>query len=948
MQPVGHVQANSPWHCVSIVVLLILTTGWLCLPAPVKAQLPQPYLVKDSNTRTLGADPIGFTGVNGIVYFAANDGIHGSELWRSDGTAAGTWLVKDLWPGWQGSSPRTFQVAPAGAFYFLTRSPEGNKNSIWRSDGTTAGTQEVLRDYVDWFLVLNGDVYFARWSLEWGTELWKTDGAPGGAKLVKDIYPGAESSHIHCVLQFKETLYCSADDGVHGRELWRTDGTEQGTYLVKEIDPANQPQQIEVSQNKAAINQTSTVDPANDNATTEQTTILGYGEFIVQDERFYFAAYQPTSGRELWQSDGTAEGTVLVQDLLPGPESSRPQSFIAATGFVYFTSYRDGGPSEVWRTDGTANGTQKLGEGATYAAAVLNDTLFFVGGTTTGNAELWQSDGTPAGTRLVKEIYPGPTPSGPTEMAVLNNRLYFFAQDESHGNELWTSDGTAAGTHLFKDFFPGPGNAAPAFGVTGHEPVVINGVLYFRTIDPVAGYELWKSDGTLAGTRLVKDIHNSHTESGQPSQFAAVNDTLYFMAINNLGKTALWQTNATATDAAEVFAFDDNQYLLSNSVVMSGTLYFAMMTIGGPVLVRIAGDQRIEIPLQSTQQGEINCCFYPLMVASGKLFFIAVYNLRNEAGALIRQEEVLWVSDGADSGTQLIKQLPRALFLSQRMVAFQDQLYFLAAAPEESQSLALWRSDGTTAGTVAVKSVPFVNNPAHPPYFTVAGGKLYFIALEEGDFTTKLWRSDGTTAGTESVASINISPCSNFNGLTVYQNALYFCAADPQAGAELWKSDGTATGTVLFKDINPGPADSHPQPLQLFNNQLYFAATDAIHGRELWRMEGAGEDPTLFLDLTPGANSSAIGAATGWHNQLYFMAKVAPSPQDNGLDLWRSDGTSAGTQRLAPMGLGTLEHPLVMTPRVLFFVGYTPATGNELWAINTAFDEYLFLPLTSD
>ena len=206
----------------------------------------------------------------------------------------------------------------------------------------------------------------------------------------------------------------------------------------------------------------------------------------------FFIANDDPTGNELWKSDGTEAGTVLIKDIYPGPEGSR----------------------SVFLTD-------------------VNGTLFFRADDVINGKELWKSDGTVAGTVLVKDIWPGtvgpiPASSDPGNLTDVNGTLFFTANDGTTGGELWKSDGTAAGTVLVNDNYPGalgriPISSSPNFLTN------FNGTLFFSATDLTTGDELWKSDGTEAGTVLVKDIDPGVGDS-LPSILTDVNGTLFFTA----------------------------------------------------------------------------------------------------------------------------------------------------------------------------------------------------------------------------------------------------------------------------------------------------------------------------------------------------------------------------------------------------------------------------------
>jgi ELWxxDGT repeat protein len=145
----------------------------------------------------------------------------------------------------------------------------------------------------------------------------------------------------------------------------------------------------------------------------------------------------------------------------------------------------------------------------------------------------------------------------------VNGTLFFTADDGTTGDELWRSDGTAAGTVLVKDIAPGASESHPGFLTN------VNGTLFFTAEDGTHGRELWKSDGTPAGTVLVRDI-NPGSASSSPSNLTAVNGMLFFTAIDDMGIWKLWQSDGTA--AGTVVITDLEASSLTN---VNGTLFFA-------------------------------------------------------------------------------------------------------------------------------------------------------------------------------------------------------------------------------------------------------------------------------------------------------------------------------------------------------------------------------------
>ena len=234
----------------------------------------------------------------------------------------------------------------------------------------------------------------------------------------------------------------------------------------------------------------------------------------------YFAGNDGTTGYELWKTDGTEAGTVRVKDIHPGANASFPAYFATVNGTVYFVARDETNGTELWKTDGTEAGTvmvKDINPGANssipipipYYLTNVNGSLYFSANDGTNGTELWKTDGTEAGTVRVADINPGASVSIPANLTNVNGTLYFSASDGTNGTELWKTDGTEAGTVLVKDINPGASHSFP-FPLDGSwlgSYTNVNGTVYFGADDGTNGWELWKTDGTEAGTVMVKDIN---------------------------------------------------------------------------------------------------------------------------------------------------------------------------------------------------------------------------------------------------------------------------------------------------------------------------------------------------------------------------------------------------------------------------------------------------------
>lgn len=415
------------------------------MPMLLLAQTPVPQLIK--NIR-LGAGGHGLEKFDKVAvlgnqfFFTANDGLSGEEPYVSNGTEAGTFLLKDIRSGTQSSIPDLVNATSFSGFAAIN-----NKVVFAASDGTT------------------------------GLELWVSDGSTNGTVLLKDIQPGSGGSAPSAFFVWENRLLFSASTSTNGRELWITDGTTDGTVLLKDI----------------YTNQ------ASGGSNPEGFAVLG--------NRVYFAASTHDTGRELWVTDGTPTGTLLFKNIVPETSwwinlfSSNPTGMYAFEGKLYFEA------------NGDMSGN---------------------------NRELWISDGTDAGTVLVKDINPLPDGnSNPAEFTGYNNKVYFRADDGSNGQELWVTDGTTNGTKMVKDLLPG----APGAGPTNF--FVFNNRLCFVAYNQLFGYfTYWLSDGTEVGTQRYSQLY--------PNRLFGAPNTLKPVVV---GSRAFWPASPHGAPGGSVYDF---------------------------------------------------------------------------------------------------------------------------------------------------------------------------------------------------------------------------------------------------------------------------------------------------------------------------------------------------------------------------------------------------------
>jgi len=412
------------------------------------------------------------------LYFSADDGSHDRELWVSDGTPEGTRLVIDFNIEGDGINLSQNAIELDGAFYYLGQAYNGY-TSLFRSDGTAQGTELVyfdvyvpIRPVPGLRLFQDGIYAFNEVSLPEFLELRSEIPGMISGYLMGTLGPLADLQ-VRYAGQNDSHLFINARRVANGRELLVTDGSLESLKLLSDIHPAGDG--IQTGTQVYQVPGTNTV---------------------------VFAANDGVHGAEPWISDGTTPGTRLLRDIRPDGAFSTlaQQPFQALGDKLLFAAYSSSGGQSLWQTDGSTEGTIELydiqpgGNGLPQGvspAARVNGRLLFAANDGIHGMELWITDGTPTGTRMVKDIHPGGD-AQPGTFQEFAGRLWFTADDGIHGRELWVSDGTEEGTYLVEDIHPGGGSSHVTFLLAQEE----KDRLYFRADDGTHDFELWVLEGT--------------------------------------------------------------------------------------------------------------------------------------------------------------------------------------------------------------------------------------------------------------------------------------------------------------------------------------------------------------------------------------------------------------------------------------------------------------------
>jgi ELWxxDGT repeat protein len=633
--------------------------------------------------------------------------------------------------------------------------------------------------------------------------------------------------------------------------------------------------------------------------------------------KVFFSASDPSSGRELWSTDGQDRGTHLLSDFCAGSCDSNPTILgNTARAVVGITNFEEDFDfvARLWRSDGTRPGTYLLPSQAdpvqvstsydVTQAVVLNRILYFAGCNTAQGCGVWRSDGTPVGTFQLKQA------NFAYNLAAVENRLFF-----SEGSALWVTDGTPGGTRQVLDL---PSRAGLSTGMGNR--------LFF-----LSGGELWASDGTAVGTRPL-----TRFAAEQPFRqtwfLKPLEGRLYFVADDVIHGAEIWSTDGTPSGTRQVtdfgfhnpFDWDQTSYdetgLRASDVEILGRRIVFWATDG------IHGFQPWSATVSPGPTTPLcpDCSFEnnqtPLVKVGPRLLF---------TGRNARHGAEVWATDGTPTGTSLLREICPGPCdgATSRPVPLLGKAFFNVS---EGQSRALWMSDGTAAGTrrfaVPAASFDFLGQPD----LAALGSTVFFAgAGPQDDYGTELWASNGTPAGTRLVTDVSRGRSSSSPGTLIPTGRnLFFETCGSEAASRFWYTEGTPDSTR--PSDSPIRCNGDPQLAGSVDGALLFAIHDYSERRDqLWRVDAGGS--ATQISQTP--QRSGIGASAVLGGRFYFSVR----PTENlgtSAEIWQSDGTSRGTGKVAelPSGLHEPYFFTVVGPEIWFLVyDVDQKGGSEIW-----------------
>ena len=730
---------------------------------------------------------------DGIV-FEASDGIHGIELWYSDGTEDGTYMVSDLATGSDSSHPA--QIYTNGDIVYFTAINEDEGRELFVADTTVSGIN-LLTEFSDsWSgishgVFFDGDFYFVHME-----ELWVTDGTFAGTQTVSGLSGTVSSFELGGELFF-------ISNGITSSNLWVLDESIGSLSHLEELDFDS----------------------------SDELEIVEMGTFV------YFVTHDDL----LYRTNGLEGGGSVVFDFNTHPSNPHDVSRLRTDGCKLFM-YGGVGSHSLWTSDGTASGTYEWQE---YFFFHGNYELFgntmISAGTIDSYPALHETDILANTTEYLHEdaipsIVDSTSFSSNGEEIVLMYGLDQIAKyTVENATEASTCGYDLAEYNLLESIDPPYG----ALGTPDHMTAFNDGVIYsFNGLS--RGNELWFSEGTNLGTYNVKNI-NSGSANSHPMHFASNGTHTFFTADDGTHGRELWVTDGTGIGTYLVKDIEPGSNLAFSSdpefQFIGDLTYFK--TLGGELYVT---DGSSAGTYSLTESGPSNVA--NLHTHDSMIYFSARTSTSGHE---------LWHSDGTETGTIQVSDICSGTCSStpSNFVSHSDGVAFVA--DDGINGREIWFTDGTDFGTELFADVLTGSDSSNPTDLYSMNSKLYFVANNSA-YGSELWVANDFS-DFQVVLDINPgSDGSDVENIISFNQILYFTADDGENGNEVWSYNSLTESANLLLDVST-TGSSDPHDLILANDILYFLADDGVHDVEIWSYNLTSGEGYLFTDLHTSASS---------------------------------------------------------------------------------------------
>ena len=815
----------------------------------------------------------------------------------------------------------------------------------WATDGSAAGTRRLPGAPLVQEIGRLGD------ALLWfgSGSLWRTGGTPASTAALVEQGVASYDEDDYLWARAGGRIYFFRLGG-SGWQLWATDGTAAGTRAVASLRAAERGARIVAHGGQvffvtgrraggfpghAPLTDFKLWRSDGTAAGTRPLRALpGTGEM-----RSTRGGVLLFVGDELWVSDGTRGGTRPLFGASGGPRFGPGRLLLADSlgGRVFFFDAAE--PGTLWTSDGTRRGTRPIVSGLTRvhpATVVLDARLYFIAGDGE-RLSLWRSHGTAATTEPVAEVCTGACSFGFDAsrrwLAAAGGRLVLVVDDGVHGPEPWVSDGSVAGTRQLRDVCPGPcGSPSPLATAAGE--------VFFFAREPSHGRELWASDGTEAGTRRVTAVlpESQFEFELEPPQAALLGDRVVTAGWDPRGGFEPWTFDRTGRGGAPLGDLATGGE--------PGADPSELAALGGRVLFFACDGERFgffssggsaETTVELLALPEPGCFSFRLPDPFGR----PLISVAGGRGYLRLGD--LWTTDGTPGGTVRLTGFGTASErnrVSTAVIEVGGRAVFGVGFGTASslQSTALWVTDGTAAGTHSLGLPPFSSFLLLP---AAVGGRLYFWAADGGG-GPGVWTLDSALT-----AVTRLSDHSEFRfprllapGFVGAGDRVFFLVEVEILEGDvahrenrLWRSDGTPEGTVeLPAPIVGGSAGVAQLPTAIAAvGETLLLFTDAPNApiTLLWADDGTTQTPfTIAIFGGPAVVQEILPRG----DEVLFLLDVQVGGATR-RNLYRTDGTAVGTLRAVDLTVAGAPAARGITAAGgrLFFSGGSAAVGGELW-----------------